>query len=256
MKILGVSGKKQSGKGTAANFILGVNMINYGIVRGSTNITPDGKLWVSDIFGNEEGQGILNDNYYVDAETTQWWTDNVWPFCKIYSFANPLKQLCMQIFGLTYEQCYGTNEQKNSLTALLWEDMPDIDKYHLGRTGRMTAREVLQYGGTNIFRKMYPRSWIDATIKREILIEQSELAVLDDVRFSDEVEDIQKNGGKVIRLLRSPSNDDVHSSENDLDPDRFDQDKFDKIIDNREMTINQQNDEVLKCLQSWGYLPS
>ncbi len=32
---------------------------------------------------------------------------------KIYNFADPLKQLCIDIFGLTYNQCYGTDEAKN-----------------------------------------------------------------------------------------------------------------------------------------------
>ena len=119
----------------------------------------------------------------------------------------------------------------------------------------MTAREVLQYVGTNIFRKMYARSWIDATIKSEIMIEQPELAIIKDTRFPDEVEAIKKSGGKVIRFLRSPNGDDSHSSETELDTKHFDQSQFDKIIDNRDMSINQQNNSVLECLQEWEYLP-
>ena len=31
----------------------------------------------------------------------------------IYNFADPLKKMCIEIFGLTHDQCYGTDEQKN-----------------------------------------------------------------------------------------------------------------------------------------------
>ena len=300
MKILGLSGRKQSGKNTAANFILGVNMVNYGIVRGSSRVTPDGQLWVSDIFGDPNGMGIVNTNYYASAETTQWWNDNVWPYVKIYSFADPLKQLCIQILGLSYEQCYGTNEQKNSLTHLRWEKMPDVltpnkvssmaeksrtslnvahaiypevvdpggphngvwksifddDGFVTHEHGFMTAREVLQYVGTNIFRKMYKSSWVDATIQNEVCIEESELSIIDDTRFPDEIENIQKIGGKVIRFLRAPYSEDEHESEKVLDPENFDHNQFDAIIDNREMSINEQNNSVFKLLTKWNYLPA
>ncbi|GAG82717.1 unnamed protein product [marine sediment metagenome] len=125
MKILGISGQKGSGKNTAANFVLGVNLIHYGIVRGSFQILPNGQLSISDLFGNEDGKGELNQDYYTE-ETLAWWQENVWPFVKLYSFASPLKNLCMDILGLTHEQCYGTDDQKNTLTHLKWEDMPGI----------------------------------------------------------------------------------------------------------------------------------
>lgn len=43
---------------------------------------------------------------------------------KTYSMAGPLKETCRKVLGLTYEQCYGTDDDKNSLTKYLWENMP------------------------------------------------------------------------------------------------------------------------------------
>ena len=74
----------------------------------------------------------------------------------IYNFADPLKKMCIEIFGLTHDQCYGSDDNKNELVNCLW---PDTGK-------EMTAREVMQYVGTNVFRKMQHNVWADATIRR------------------------------------------------------------------------------------------
>ena len=71
---------------------------------------------------------------------------------KIYNFADPLKQLCIDILGLTEEQCYGTDDNKNEKVECYRNYAPD-------GSGRMTARQVLQYVGTDIFRKMQHNVW-------------------------------------------------------------------------------------------------
>lgn len=43
---------------------------------------------------------------------------------KTYSMAGPLKETCRRVLGLTYAQCYGSDEDKNSLTKYQWENMP------------------------------------------------------------------------------------------------------------------------------------
>ena len=43
---------------------------------------------------------------------------------EVFSFAGPVKKFCVDILGLKPEQCYGTEEQKNSPTAIRWEDLP------------------------------------------------------------------------------------------------------------------------------------
>jgi hypothetical protein len=46
--------------------------------------------------------------------------------CKIYNFADTLKQdICMNILGLTYDQCYGEDDIKNSLTDIEWKNLPE-----------------------------------------------------------------------------------------------------------------------------------
>jgi hypothetical protein len=128
--------------------------------------------------------------------------------CKIYAFADVLKEFAVDVLGLEHNQVYGTNEEKNSPTHLLWENMPTGHN-----KGPMTAREVLQYFGSDICRKMYENIWFDACIRR-IRKDNPELALISDVRFPNEIKGVQKEGGIVFGLPRDIVNGkDTHSSE-------------------------------------------
>jgi hypothetical protein len=121
--------------------------------------------------------------------------------------------------------------------------------------GPMTAREVLQYVGTEIFRKMYHNVWADALI-RQIIKEDSSYALISDVRFPNEVQAIKDAGGKVLRLTRNPAGDsDVHESETALDKENFDWSKFDEVLDNAHMNVSEQNKATHDILLKWGWAP-
>ncbi len=291
-KILGLSGKKQSGKNTSANFIVGIYMRGLGLVRDHIQMQPDGRFSVSDILGDTDLAGIFDITRRNESMLT-FLEEYIHPYVKLYSCADLLKELvCIDILGLTYEQCYGTDKEKNEETHLRWEDMPgvmtpgqifslinnsrddlnnkglpygqpldqgrgpdkngrwissfDNDGIRCQEPGQMTAREVMQYVGTEIFRKMYGNVWIDSLIRR-IEREDTHLAIVTDVRFPNEVEGIQKAEGKVIRLLRDPSDGkDQHDSETALDDYPLERTEktnyvgFDAYIDNKEMDIDEQ----------------
>lgn len=161
---------------------------------------------------------------------------------KIYNFADPLKQdICMNILGLTKEQCYGTDEQKNELVDCYWNSK------------QLSAREVMQMVGTDMFRTMQKNVWSEATI-RKISVEQPPLALVADCRFPNEVEAIKKAGGLVIKLNRNPYNSD-HASEVALDTELYDQSNFDLVIHNHNLSINQQNKLIHDFLINKGVLP-
>jgi len=267
-KILAFSGKKGSGKDTSTNFLLGLELLSIGIIRGDFMLNNEGKLWVTDLLGNEEFQGrfeLNRDNPVME----DFRSNNIDPYIKLYSFADLLKkEVCMKVLGLTYEMCYGSDSDKNTLTHLIWENMPGIYcdevmyKMSVGNNpelgslltyhsaGQMTAREVMQFIGTDMFRKMYNNVWVDA-LMRQIEKDNTEFAIITDVRFKNEVEGVQKAGGKVIRLLRSIA-EDTHKSEKELD----DYEGFDFVLDNREMSIAEQNEEVYKILEPIGWVPT
>lgn len=154
----------------------------------------------------------------------------------IYNFADPLKKMCIDIFGLQYEQCYGSDEQKNQLVNCQW---PDSNL-------NMTAREVLQYIGTDVFRKMQHDVWADATI-RQIIDEKLPLALIADCRFPNEVEAIKNAGGLIVKLNRNLYNSN-HASEKALDADVYDHSVFDLVIDNQDMPIAYKNQLILEFL--------
>lgn len=161
---------------------------------------------------------------------------------KIYNFADPLKKdICINILGLTYDQCYGTDDQKNELVNCLWNNK------------QMTAREVMQFVGTNIFRSMQESVWTNATIN-QILREKPDLAIVADCRFPNEVESIKNVGGIVVKLTRNPFNS-QHESEIALDTDRYDNSNFDLIIENTNIGIEDQNILLKNFLQQKGILP-
>ena len=79
----------------------------------------------------------------------------------------------------------------------------------------MTAREFMQFFGTDVMRKMYEPIWVKSCIKK-IQQEQSELAIIADVRFPNEAKVIEEAGGTVLRIKRNTKKDD-HISESSLD---------------------------------------
>jgi len=249
-RIIAFSGNKQSGKSTSSNFLHGYQLRCQGIIE-NFHIIKSGELVVTTNVINENGEEEKGDAILEitrkDLEFAEWAVYSMWPFVKHYSFASPLKEIAIGLFGLTYEQCHGTDEQKNTLTNIRWGDLPSsVPKKN--KRKKMTAREFLQYFGTDVCRTMYPDIWADRCIA-DIVHEDPLLAIIDDCRFPNEADAIQKVGGKVIRLTRSPHQD-SHKSESALD----DWDNFDATIDNRDLNIHETAKRLIETLDSWGWL--
>lgn len=191
-------------------------------------INESGQIMVSDLLGDTNYAGIFDpahmiSNDYMMAKVADKLNNKV----KIYNFADVLKQdVCMKILGLTYEQCYGSDEDKNKPTGLTYENK------------EMSSRDILQFIGTDIFRKLKPNVWVDATINK-IKLEKPKLAIITDCRFPNEIEAIKSNGGKVLRLTRDPHHSN-HLSESILDMANYDWNNFDFILDNSDMNLFDQ----------------
>ena len=155
-------------------------------------------------------------------------------YSTIYNFADPLKDVCINILGLTFDQCYGNDKQKNEL----------VNCYRNGK--QMTAREVLQVVGTDFLRSIQHNVWADATIRR-IQKDNPPIALIGDCRFPNEVEAVKRAGGTVIKLTRNLYNSD-HASEIALDPENYDPCNFDLVVDNQNMTIEEQWKVVISYL--------
>lgn len=236
MKVIGFLGRKQSGKNTCSNIIHGYELLRQGMIRDFK--IDNGKLIVlTENATGETGWGEF-DVTRKDENFVTWADMNMWPFVKNYAFADELKRMSIELFDIPYECVYGTDEQKNQIQEhLLWENMPgvicypnyiecgnathsDIDLNEIGLTthesGPMTAREFMQFFGSEIMRKMYGPVWINKTL-RQISREQSAIAIISDVRFPNEAEAIKKAGGIIVKLHRKQKTKDLHQSELGVD---------------------------------------
>lgn len=245
MKIIGISGRKQSGKNTAANYINGQVLKELEMIK-DFFINNDGQLVVNtlDSIGNN-GYGVL-DVTRKDKEFISYAEKELWPYIKIYHFADILKDMSINLFGLSYNQAYGTDNDKNTPTSILWEQVPCSAE---NKSGPMTAREFLQYFGTDIVRKINTNAWTQSATNK-ILAEDSKIAIIPDVRFPNEIDAIKKIGGSVIRLTRSKNASD-HQSEKELDKDNYDWSNFDFVIDNNEISIENFCVELNKINFLW-----
>jgi len=235
--IICLSGKKRSGKNTAVNFIAASYLKRSGHIK-DFKINKLGLIEArsnSHWFTVEEGE--FNEIFNCSE-------------IKLYSFADCLKEFCVNVLGLTYEQCYGTEEQKNSLTQLKYEDMPSklYNMDSVVKTGFMTARQVLQYFGTDIIRSMCDNAWVNATVNK-IRNDNVKLALITDGRFPNEINAINEIGGKTVRLLRDVAGKDTHSSETILD--NFPKDKFSLVVPNGGMSVEQQCDFLKPYVDLW-----
>lgn len=217
MQIIGISGTKQAGKNTVANYINGKILKEIKMISDFA-IDSNGQLEIcTSNHTGQQGWGVF-DVTRKDSEFVQYAEMNIWPYVKIYHFADCLKQMCVELFDLKPQQVYGTDDDKNTMTQY-------------GKT----AREFLQYLGTDVMRSIKDTVWVDYTIKK-IVEERSGTAIIPDVRFPNEVDAIHSAGGIVIRLTRNPYNSN-HRCEQALSKDNFDWNKFDLILDNNDSSL-------------------
>ncbi len=269
-KIIAFAGGKGSGKTTSMNFLHGYQLRSYHVIENFA-ISPRGQLIVKTDIETEGGKTEVSDTYMdinrKDVDFIEWAMYNVWPFVKKYSFADPLKEMAVGLFGLKNEQVYGSTEHKKQVVPhLKWENMPGVitcsefwnslcpdgepDGLMHHAAGPMTVREFLQFFGTDVCRRMHPSIWVDRCIN-DIKNEQPMLAVIDDCRFPNEIEAIQEIGGKVIGLNRSTEGVDLHSSEQEM---KNSWDSLDRVIDNQDMTIHETCAAIIDSIKDFGWL--
>ena len=245
--IIAFAGAKQSGKTTSVNFLHGHEMKSHGFIK-EFFIDEAGRLVVNAKYLDDndkefESMGVFD--VFQESQTfADYASSTFWPFVKAYNFADPLKRLCIALFGLDREQCYGTDEQKNSLTDILWDNVSQDS------SGRMTAREFMQAFGTDICRKIKDDVWVSLCIK-QIKDENPNLALIGDCRFKNEIDAVHEAGGKVIYFTRNSESSDGHDSEKASEY----KDHYDCIIDNTSTSVEEQNKLVLEQIQAWGILP-
>lgn len=134
---------------------------------------------------------------------------------KKYSFATALKNIATDLFEIPHENVWGNNDQKNQLTKVKWANLKDVmgvsehndwfqKVFNISPEQEyLTAREFLQFFGSEIVRKLYPNAWACRT-KKDIEQEGMDYAFIADARFPNELEIFAKSPNTyVIHLTRN-----------------------------------------------------
>ena len=222
-KVLLISGKKQSGKSSLCNYLVGQELVKKGVL-GTFNISNTGKLMVP--VDEKQKQFEILDLNQRNPVYFEYALTSIWPHVKNYSIANMLKYMAMELFGLTYDQCFGNEEDKNSQTNIRYSDISfALPRRIVGQLKKeneinefLTARRFLEIFGTDVCRKIYDRCWVQKVIK-DIRLEGYPFVIIDDVRGANEIEllEEQKDLDLIkIRLQREPFKSDTELA-NSLD---------------------------------------
>lgn len=189
-------------------------------------------------------------------------------FIKV-SLADPIKRFAMDLWEFTYEQLWGESKYRNAPDYRYRVRSSDLEGADVDPDVFLTPRHVLQHIGTEGCRVLDHDVWIRYAIRvatrlleakpREYCYSQSgglepyvscypqgefetledfpekvTAVIIPDVRFKNEVEQIQEAGGKLVRVVRPGAglegNFALHQSEAEMAsiPDR----DFDVVIRN------------------------
>lgn len=253
-----LAGKKQSGKTSTADFLTANEMLIMRLIDGFS-IDIDNNIVV------KKGDESAVINFSNQSRTFKEMMDScVYPHIRPFGFADRLKKAVNLIFGIPLQLLYGSDEDKNSLTKITQQDFlsavsittRNAFKKDVGTTeGYMSIRQILQWFGTDVCRKIKETVWVDGLIE-DVFEHKPQIAVIHDCRFKNELyafDDIESNEdvASVTKILfRRGNSEDSHSSENDIED--VDISKFDLVIDNNSMTLPEKNEKVLSFLVSKG----
>ena len=240
-KIIAFAGAKHAGKTTLSTWYVGQHLKRLGICEGYS-LHSTSELLVSDIFGEDGSAGVVNVQRPT-IEQMDFLYQYVYDEIRPLSFASPLKHVCMNMFGLSYDQCFG--DGKNTETDLLWENMPFVGVERPAfykDSGRMLARETMQVFGTDICRAMCENAHINPIV-HAIDSNGPKHVVVDDVRFNNEFDVLKERGAHMIYIDGRGDIGDSHASESGIDR------EFDLRLDNSG-DIDQTCGALLKYLQS------
>ena len=188
--LIGFVGTSEAGKSSLANYLSGKVLGQLHDNEGKPAITnwrlnEHGKLEIeTDNYSPEEDKWetafteLDVDNRSADFQ--MWARGSLWNFCKTFSIAFNLKKCCKDLFGLSYNQIYGTG--KNTETEYRWHQFEDLIDIEGKKSGdKLTAREFMEYVGTRIFRSIdpdiYPKRLVEQLQKEHSHMELLRISV-------------------------------------------------------------------------------
>ncbi len=244
-----ISGKLKSGMSTLAKMIA-TEYLNAAIGKPRFELNKFGKeTIVLDTFNN---QPVIFD--YPNDQLKQ--ISSTYSV-KIYSFLDPLKKICIDMFGLDPMQCYGCESDKDSYTHISWDDIyNDIKKKYSKKTKKktdkramndfLTAEQFLTILKDDFALKFDPNS-IARSLYSLIHNDNYKLSIIEDAKSPNEITIGTETGAKVIRLLRHQS----EQTKEDKILDDFPLGEYNLVVDNKNMTMQETHNHIKPKLHDW-----
>lgn len=233
--IIGVHGKKRTGKDTISNFIS--SEFGYSIVQLASPI----KYCLNEAYNHtitvarvkrfkNIPMSLEIDNFYdningIDRDNTNLFLDRQFMDQFVSEFINTFVINFSDLLrvDINYRHILDMHEQK--IYDLLKEPI--------------TIRRLMQYFGTDLFVSVYPETWLDIAccdIKNENY-------VISDIRQTHEYKYVIDNGGTVIHCLRQTDYTDSHKTECGLEIN-----KCDRVIVN-DCTLEELKHRTIELLK-------
>lgn len=191
MKLLGISGIAGSGKDTFAKFLGPLGASNVALADPLKRIAKDVYDFTDEqLWGPSEERNKLDPRY--PREHT--WATSTCSCCGAVRFKSAYEEIppcfltpryCLQLLGTDFgRHCYGNT----------W-----VDKCLRTAKTLLADRRARYSFKTGIYERLETKDWIyeKATDDNRV-----KLVTVSDVRFKNEIEAIQKAGGKVVRVRR------------------------------------------------------
>lgn len=142
------------------------------------------------------------------------------------AFADHLKELCQEIFGVDYQISHELKECEFQNPIVIDNRVEELSKatginVKPNQKVAHTPRELWQFVGTEYIRNADKTYWVEQVLKN-VKANREQKYVVTDVRFQDEAEAIRAEGGTVLCIQRigMPKANDTHASEAmDFEPD-------------------------------------
>jgi len=237
-------GKMQSGKTSSCNLITGEIMKKKGLVP-EYRLDKDGDLIIPTL---EDGNVIWGkfDTSRIDYDFRSWCSNNLWPHVKTFNFADSLKLAVNSLFNIPLEKLYGTNKDKDSLTHILNKNLLPV----LNTSGddHLSIREVLIR-----FAQVCRDADVDCflnNVKRQINVVQSNVSLIGDCRYPNEIYGMKEFGAKLIKLKRNPLKS---KTESEISMDEVKDGEFDLVIPAKH-NLEEKNAIILDHCSKWGIL--
>lgn len=253
---------KQAGKTSSCTAMYGYLLCSKGIIP-NCNFDPSGRMSV--VYNKDTNEGIYFDIDDNSPEMVEFKQKNVWAHIKHNSFADALKESIIRLFGISRDLIYGTDEDKNTLTHIMWDDVfplltqeRAIKNAHKAGTA-LTIRELCQVFGTDMCRAIDENCHLRSAVQQSIL-DNPEVGYIPDGRFANEFFYFDTNeakgllkGTKVWRVKYTRnSHPDNPPGEQGLP--EVDNSLYDLVIDNHNMTTLEKNEIFINFFIENGVL--